>query len=134
MTNYEILVILNTNGKEDLGDSMSEAFISTLKEEGCTISDIEPLGHKTFVREGKNHTQSGHYVKIWLQMTCEYADNIQERFRLDDSIFRILLSKNPSSFRPSDVKEEEPEQQLEEAPAAVSPEATPEASSEEQPA
>jgi len=130
VTNYEILVILNTNGKEDLGDSMLETFISNLKEEGCEISDIEEMGHTTFIREGKNHTHSGHYVKIWLQMTCEFADSIQERFRLDESIFRILLTKNPSSFRPSDVKEEETQEPV--AEEVPTPET--EVSSEEQPA
>lgn len=121
MTNYEILVIFDSNGREDVGESMSEAFVSALKDDGCTISEIEPMGHKTFVREGKNHTHSGHYFKLWLQMPAEFADNIHERFRLDESVFRIILTKNPSSFRPSDVVEEESEEAAAEAAKGDSP-------------
>lgn len=118
MTRYELLVIFDTNGSEEKGESTLDAFTSTLKEEGCSISDIETMGHRTFVREGKNHTQSGHYVKIWLDMETDYADNIHERFRLDEDVFRIMMSKDPSSFRPSDVVEEPtPEPVVEEQPA-----------------
>lgn len=103
VNNYEILVIFDTNGVVDPVDTMIESFSSRLVELGAQVTDKENLGHKVFSREAKLHRQSGHYVKVWLRMTSEVAGQIQDHFRLDESIFRLIVSRNPGTFRPTDV-------------------------------
>lgn len=121
MNNYEILVIFDTNGKPDTAESMMEAFSSELENSGGKITDTEDMGHKVFTREAKHHKQSGHYVKFWVQLPSDFADSIQEHFRLNESVFRLMLTRDPGSFRPTDVPVETEDSSPEAAVAETEP-------------
>jgi ribosomal protein S6 len=103
VNNYEILVIFDTNGKPDTAESIIEAFSSEIQNSGGKINDTEDMGHKVFTREAKRHKQSGHYVKFWVELPSDFADSIQDHFRLNESVFRLMLTRDPGSFRPTDV-------------------------------
>lgn len=121
MNNYEILVIFDTNGKPDSAESIVKAFTANLEENGGKVGDVEDMGHKVFTREAKLHKQSGHYVKIWCSLEAEFADRIHDHFRLDETVFRLILTKDPGSFRPTDVPEPTPAEENQPADTAQDP-------------
>jgi len=82
---YEILLVLNTKGKEDSANDMIEAIEKQIKAAKAEVEQIQRLEKRTFAYTSQKRT-SGYYVNYIVQATPEQIEGLQATWKLDSSI------------------------------------------------
>ncbi len=91
MKNYLATFILDTRKHQDSMESLFEHVKAGIATIGGDVQDLKDLGTKDFVRITDRKMPSGHYLQVTFKAPAEGPSALQERFRLDKSINRILV-------------------------------------------
>lgn len=91
MKNYLATFILDTRKHQDSMESLFEHIKAGIATIGGEVQDLKDLGTKEFVRVTDRKFPSGHYLQVSFKSEPEGPAALQERFRLDRSVNRILI-------------------------------------------
>lgn len=109
MKRYEALFILNTAGKEEGIDELIQGISAEIESAGGKIEAVQKMEKKSFARVADKKATAGFYVNYVFQCEKEQAAELPGRFKMNDNVFRILISHSPAP---------KPEPEQEPAPAA----------------
>ncbi|MFK5924317.1 MAG: 30S ribosomal protein S6 [Verrucomicrobiota bacterium] len=90
--NYEGIIVLNTQGKEDGVDDMVSGISKKMEEEGATLAQIDRLGKKEFAYNAR-HLAHGFYVNIQFDATPEALPKIREFLKRDENVHLQYFQK-----------------------------------------
>lgn len=89
--NYQATFILNTRDYDQPIDALVGSIKEALKELGAEPAEALNLGRQEFVRvTDKKHT-GDIYIQIAMSAPKDLPSKVQERFRLDKTVKRILV-------------------------------------------
>lgn len=87
---YEAVFILDIRKVDDEGEAFSKEFAEMIKNSGGEMHECVSLGRKQFARE-LNKRKAGIYWNYIFSTSPEVADGIQEKYKLDERVLRILV-------------------------------------------
>ncbi len=90
--NYEGIIVLNTQGKEDGVDEMVSEISKKFEGEGATLEQIDRLGKKKFAYNAR-HLAQGFYVNIQFGAAPEALPKIREFLKRDENVFLQYFQK-----------------------------------------
>ncbi|MEX1045431.1 MAG: 30S ribosomal protein S6 [Chthoniobacterales bacterium] len=82
---YEMLLVLNTKGKEESANELIEAIEKQIKAAKVEIEQVQRLEKRTFAYTSRKRT-SGYYVNFIVHATPEQIDELQAKWKLDPVI------------------------------------------------
>lgn len=82
---YEVLLVLNTKGKEESANDLVDAIDKQIKAAKVEVEQIQRLEKRTFAYPSKKRT-AGFYVNYIVHATPEQIDSLQEKWKLDPVI------------------------------------------------
>jgi ribosomal protein S6 len=88
---YLATVILDTRNYAEAVDTLIEKVKEGFTSIGFEVTKIDNLGQKDFVRTTDRHFQAGIFVAYSLSGPANASTQIQEKFRLDKQVNRILV-------------------------------------------
>lgn len=84
-------MILDTRNQEKTAEELIEAIKAPMTEIGAEISKTEDLGRREFARVTDRNMPTGQYVEYTLSAPASFGSDVQEKFRLDKSVYRIIV-------------------------------------------
>lgn len=90
--NYEGIVVLNTQGKEDGVDDMVSGISKQMEAEGATLAQIDRLGKKEFAYNAR-HLAHGFYVNFQFNAEPAALPKIREFLNLNDDVHLQYFQK-----------------------------------------
>ena len=87
---YEAVFILDIRKVADEGEAFSKEFAEMVKSVGGELHECVSMGRKQFARE-LNKRKAGIYWNYIFSMSPEAADSIQEKYKLEERVLRILV-------------------------------------------
>lgn len=91
MKNYLATFILDTRKHQDSMESLFDHIKAGIATIGGEVQDLKDLGNKDFVRVTDRKLPSGNYLQVSFKAAPEGPAALQERFRLDKAVNRILI-------------------------------------------
>ena len=88
---YLATVILDTRNYTEEVETLIEKIKDGFTSLGFEVGKVDNLGQKDFIRTPDRHFQAGIYVQYELSGPGSASTQIQEKFRLDKQVNRILL-------------------------------------------
>jgi small subunit ribosomal protein S6 len=88
---YRATFIIDTREQSDDVEALTARLQEALSAVGCQVTDTENLGQIEFSRVTDRHRPSGIYLKFILEAAPEAPAAIQEKFRLDRTVDRIMI-------------------------------------------
>jgi small subunit ribosomal protein S6 len=87
MTNrrYEVLLVLNTKGKEESANDLIEAIEKQIKAEKAEVEQVQRLEKRQFAYTSRKQT-SGYYVNFIIHAEPEQITALQSKWKLDPVI------------------------------------------------
>ena len=87
MTNrrYEVLLVLNTKGKEESANDLIEAIEKQIKAEKAEVEQVQRLEKRQFAYVSRKQT-SGYYVNFIIHAEPEQITALQSKWKLDTVI------------------------------------------------
>ncbi len=82
---YEVLLVLNTKGKEESANDIIEAIEKQIKAAKADIEQVQRLEKRQFAYPSRKLT-SGFYVNFLVQATPEQIDGLRATWKLDPAI------------------------------------------------
>ena len=82
---YEILLVLNTKGKEESANDLIDSIEKQIKTAKVEVEQIQRLEKRTFAYPSKKRT-SGFYVNYIVDATPGQIDELQSKWKLDPVI------------------------------------------------
>lgn len=82
---YEVLLVLNTKGKEESANDMIESIEKQIKAAKVDIEQVQRLEKRHFAYASRKQT-SGFYVNFIVQATPDQIDGLRSKWKLDPSI------------------------------------------------
>ena len=79
---YEVLLVLNTKGKDESANDMIEAIEKQIKAEKVEVEQIQRLEKRQFAYPSRKQT-SGFYVNYIVQAKPEQIETLQSKWKLD---------------------------------------------------
>lgn len=79
---YEILLVLNTKGKEESANDLIEILEKQLKGANIEVEQVQRLENRQFAYASQKRT-SGYYVNFIVQGAPEDIASIQAKWKLD---------------------------------------------------
>jgi small subunit ribosomal protein S6 len=79
---YEVLLVLNTKGKDESANDMIEAIEKQIKAEKVEVEQIQRLEKRQFAYPSRKQT-SGFYVNYIVQAEPEQIETLQSKWKLD---------------------------------------------------
>jgi small subunit ribosomal protein S6 len=79
---YEVLLVLNTKGKDESANDMIEAIEKQIKAEKVEVEQIQRLEKRQFAYPSQKQT-SGFYVNYIVQAEPEQIETLQSKWKLD---------------------------------------------------
>lgn len=89
-SNYRVSFILDTRNTEAV-ESLIERITTTLGTLQAEVSKVNNLGQKDFIRVTDRKVPNGLYLQFLLSAPSSFSSAVQERFRLDKTVNRILV-------------------------------------------
>jgi small subunit ribosomal protein S6 len=89
--NYKATFILDNRGKEDSVDQIVEGVKKEIVAIQGDVTAVEQLGRRDFARKTDAKFPAGVYVSISFAAPAGAAAALQERLRLNDSVYRTLV-------------------------------------------
>jgi small subunit ribosomal protein S6 len=91
---YRATFLLDTRGVEKSIESLYEEITKTLEGLGCDVSKVNNYGTRPMTRLSHNTGQSDAvYVQFEFAASGADQNKIQEKFRLDKRVDRIIIEK-----------------------------------------
>lgn len=88
---YRTTFVLDTRGYEEPVQTLIEKISDTLTGLGAEISEVRDLGTKEFARVTDRKFPQAVYVQFFVNAPADLPATVQEKFRLDRTIYRILV-------------------------------------------
>jgi len=82
---YEILLVLNTKGKEESANDLIDSIEKQIKAAKVEVEQIQRLEKRTFSYPSKKRT-AGYYVNYIVHAAPEQIDSLQAKWKLDPVI------------------------------------------------
>ena len=82
---YEILLVLNTKGKEESANDLIDSIEKQIKTAKVEVEQIQRLEKRTFAYPSKKRT-SGFYVNYIVDATPGQINELQSKWKLDPVI------------------------------------------------
>ncbi len=82
---YEILLVLNTKGKEETANDMVDAIEKHIKSAKVEVEQVQRLENRQFAYLSQKET-SGYYVNFIVAATTAQIDELRTAWKLDTSI------------------------------------------------
>ncbi len=83
--NYQVVVVLNAQGKEDAIDDMISGISKKMEGEGATLEQIDRVGRKEFAYNAR-HLSHGYYVNFQFDVEPEALPKIREYLKLNEDV------------------------------------------------
>lgn len=91
LNSYQATFILDTRGYEEPVETLIEKIRSTLASVGAVEIQTRDLGQKEFARVTNRKFPQALYVQFLFEAPAEVPGSLQEKFRLDRTVYRILV-------------------------------------------
>ncbi|MEM8549798.1 MAG: 30S ribosomal protein S6 [Verrucomicrobiota bacterium] len=88
---YTATFILDTRNTTDDLDTVIARIGDALKSLGFAVDKVDNQGQKDFIRTTDRHFVAGIYVAYQLTGPGEASTQVQEKFRLDKQVDRVLV-------------------------------------------
>jgi ribosomal protein S6 len=95
MKRYEGLFILNIAGKEDGVKDTLDRISSEITAVGGKVETVQKMDKKSFARVADKRHSSGFYANIIFAGTPAVVAQLQNKFALNDEVFRVLFTQAP---------------------------------------
>jgi small subunit ribosomal protein S6 len=82
---YEVLLVLNTKGKEESTNELIEAIEKQIKAAKVEVEQVQRLEKRTFAYPSQKQT-SGFYVNFIVHAVPEQIDELRGKWKLDPVI------------------------------------------------
>lgn len=82
---YEVLLVLDTKGKEDSANDLIDSIEKQIKASGVEVEQIQRLEKRTFSYPSKKRT-AGYYVNYIVHATPGEIGSLQDKWKLDKAI------------------------------------------------
>lgn len=89
--NYRATFILDTRNYTEPVETLIDKIKSGIESGGASVTDVENLGQKEFIRVTDRKYPSGIYVRFDFSGPGSAAEALKEKFRLDKTVDRILV-------------------------------------------
>ena len=89
--NYRATFILDNRGKEDSVDQIIDGVKKEITAIAGDVTAVENLGRRDFARKTDAKFPAGVYVQIDFAAPSGAATQLQERLRLNNSVYRTLV-------------------------------------------
>jgi len=96
MNRYECLFILNTAGHEDSIQEIIDKIGKDIAELGGKVESIQKMDKRGFARVASKKHQEGFYVNVIFEAETGLNDELQLKYRLDDTVYRLLVTQIPA--------------------------------------
>lgn len=91
MNSYQATFILDTRGYEEPVQTLIDKVRKTLTDLGAEVGEIVELGQKDFARIIDRKFPQGTYVQVPFQSEAAIPAQLNEKFRLDRTVYRIFV-------------------------------------------
>lgn len=91
MKNYKVTIILDTRGREESVEQLTEDVKKEITSLGIEVTGEENLGRRDFARQPDPRVGAGNYIQFHIAAPPDAATRLQEHFRLNTVVFRILV-------------------------------------------
>lgn len=88
---YLATFILDTRNYAEPVETLIEKITTTINAVGGEVNSVKNLGQKEFVRVTDRKYPAGIYVQYEMEAPAEVPSALQEKFRLDRTVNRILV-------------------------------------------
>lgn len=88
---YRVSFIFETRNHTENVDALIERITTTLNSIQADVTKVNNLGQKDFIRVTDRKAPNGIYVQFLLSAPSAFPSVVQERFRLDKTVKRILV-------------------------------------------
>jgi small subunit ribosomal protein S6 len=89
--NYRASFILDNRGKEDSIDQIIDGVKKEIAAIHGDVTAVENIGRRDFARKTDATFPSGVYVNMDFAAPAGAAAQLQERLRLNDSVYRVIV-------------------------------------------
>jgi small subunit ribosomal protein S6 len=79
---YEVLIVLNTKGKEESANDLIEGLEKQIKAAKAEVEQVQRLENRQFAYPSQKRT-SGYYVNFIVNATPEAIDALRAKWKLD---------------------------------------------------
>ncbi len=101
-TRYELLLILDTKGKEEAAKDTIDRLEKDIAKEGVTVERVERTGRQSFAYPAKK-MEGGYYAAFYVQAEPAQVAKLREKFRLDSAIYRQYLHLAKADRKPAEA-------------------------------
>ena len=96
MKRYEGLFILNNAAREEVIKDTIDKVSSEITSAGGKVETVQKMDKRSFVRVASKKHTSGFYVNVIFSSQPAALPQLQNRFKLNDEIFRVLFTEAPA--------------------------------------
>jgi small subunit ribosomal protein S6 len=89
--NYRASFILDNRGKEDSIDQIIDGVKKEIAAIHGDVTGVENIGRRDFARKTDAQFPSGVYVNMDFAAPAGAAAQLQERLRLNNSVYRVIV-------------------------------------------
>ena len=94
---YEVLLVLNTKGKEESANDLIDSIEKQIKAEKVEVEQIQRLEKRTFAYPSRKQT-AGFYVNYLVHAEPAQIDALQAKWKLDSTVHLQHYQKlNPAA-------------------------------------
>src|SRR5207237_8138788 len=91
---YEVLLVLNTQGKEETAHDIVERLESEFKKEGAEVEQVQKMDKRQFSYVAGS-LDSGYYVNFVFVADPGVIAKLQAKFKLDPEVYRQDYERLP---------------------------------------
>ncbi|HEY4415288.1 MAG TPA: 30S ribosomal protein S6 [Verrucomicrobiae bacterium] len=95
MKRYEGLFILNISGKEDGIKETLDKVSADITSAGGKVETVQKMDKKSFSRIADKKFSAGFYANIIFNGTPAIIAQLQNKFSLNEEVFRVLFTLSP---------------------------------------
>lgn len=88
---YRANFILDTRNYSESIENLINSIKENIESLGAKVTKVENLGTKEFIRVTDRRMPSGVYAQFTMDASPEVPNQLQEKFRLDKTVDRILV-------------------------------------------
>lgn len=88
---YKTTIILDTRDQDNPALELIEDVKTTLATMDVEVLETVDLGRRDFARVTERNFTAGHYFLLTLEAPTSFADRVVEKFRLDKTVYRIMV-------------------------------------------
>lgn len=88
---YRATFILDTRNYSESIETLIDSIKENINGLGANVTNVKNNGTKEFIRVTDRRMPSGVYLEIDIEAASDLPAQIQERFRLDKTVNRILV-------------------------------------------